>query len=257
MSQKDDNMPNELLNHILTINSGSSSIKFSLYNMERCEDKVLSGEVEGIGLRNGLFHAQDADGKSLIEQRLDTKNHRSALGVIFDWLKSNAYDRDLDAVGHRVVHGGVRYKEPQFVTVELIAELRKLSPFIPEHLPHELNAIDTVSHLHPAVKQVACFDTAFHRDMSRVAQLYALPSSLAAVLGGLDTLVFTGGIGENASAVRWRICEGLEFLGINLDPDRNSVNAPVISRNDSITIVRLIKTNEELMIARHTHKLLC
>ena len=78
--------------------------------------------------------------------------------------------------------------------------------------------------------------------------------ALAAVLGGLDTLVFTAGVGENAPPIRRRICRGLEFLGVNLDPARNEANAPVISREGSPTTVRVMKTDEELMIARHTYK---
>ncbi len=388
--------------HILTINSGSSSIKFSLYQVGRYETMVLAGEMERIGQNSGLFHVRDADSKSLIDRRLAMPDHTAALKVLFEWLKSSAYNRGLDAVGHRIVHGGTGYKEPHFVTGELIAKLRKLSPCVPEHLPHELDAVETVSRLYPALKQVASFDTAFHQDMPQVAHLYALPrdllkegvlrfgfhglsyeyiieelakvtaedaangriiiahlghgasmaavhnrkavdttmgftpagglvmstrsgdldpgvilyllkqkgmtpdqvndvinrkggvlgvsgisgdmekllekerheptakaavdlfcyqakkfiGALAAVLGGLDTLVFTGGIGENAPAIRWRICQGLEFLGIHLDPEQNRVHAPVISRNDSIINVRVMKTNEELMIARHTYDLL-
>ena len=80
--------------------------------------------------------------------------------------------------------------------------------------------------------------------------------ALTAALGGLDTLVFAGGIGENSPEIRRRICEGLEFIGIHLDPERNRIHAPVISRNDGIMTVRVIRTNEELMIARHASTLL-
>ena len=82
-------------------------------------------------------------------------------------------------------------------------------------------------------------------------------AALAAVLGGLDTLVFTAGIGEKAPAIRRRICQGLEFLGIQLDAGRNEADAPVISRDDSPAVVRVMKTDEELMIARHTYNVLC
>ncbi len=171
-------MANERRSNILTINSGSSSIKFSLYRMGLSETMVLAGEIERIGRSGSLFHAIDADGRSLTEQSLVIRDHGSALKVLFEWLKSNAYDRDVDAVGHRVVHGGVRYKEPQPVTGKLLAELRKLSPFVPEHLPHELDAIETIVNFNPDAKQVACFDTAFHRDMPQLARLYALPRDL-------------------------------------------------------------------------------
>ncbi len=80
--------------------------------------------------------------------------------------------------------------------------------------------------------------------------------ALAAVLGGLDTLIFTGGIGENAPLIRWRICDNMGFLGIRLDSSRNDANEPVISQDNTPTTVRVMKTNEELMIARHTYELL-
>ena len=80
--------------------------------------------------------------------------------------------------------------------------------------------------------------------------------ALATVLGGLDTFIFTGGIGENSATIRARICANLEFLGIHLDPDLNQENAPIISKQDSPVTVRVMKTNEELMIARHTRDLL-
>jgi acetate kinase len=78
--------------------------------------------------------------------------------------------------------------------------------------------------------------------------------ALAAALGGLDTLIFTGGIGENAAAIRRRICEKVGFLGLRLDPDRNDASAPIISRDDSPVSARVMKTDEELMIARHTYR---
>ncbi len=388
--------------HILTVNSGSSSIKFSLYRMGDSENLLLSGEIGGIGGDRSLFHVKDAGGGNLVERELAVRDHGAALKTLFDWLKNHAYDRGLDAAGHRVVHGGTGYKEPQPVTGELIEDLRRLSPFAPEHLPHELDAIEAISRFAPGIKQVACFDTAFYRDMPRIARLYALPRALreeglqrygfhglsyeyiteelgktageeavngrviiahlghgasmsavhnkravdttmgftptgglvmstrsgdldpgvilylleqkgmsphevnelvnrraglagisgissdmkdllekeeedprageavelfcyqarkflgglAAVLGGLDTLIFTGGIGENSPEIRRRICNGLGFLGIRIDAERNRTHSPVISRNDGMITVRVIKTNEELMIARHTNNLL-
>ena len=386
---------------ILTINSGSSSLKVAMYHMGRSETLVLSGSIERIGLRASLFHIQDAGGETLIQDHLDLPDHDAALNMLFEWLQGHAPGQDLDAVGHRVVHGGAQYNQPHLITPELVATLRELVPLAPDHLPHELKAIEAVSRSYPALKQVACFDTAFHRHMPQIAQIYALPrhfwhegvmrygfhglsyeyiiqelrreagpevasgrvviahlgngasmaavlggkgvdttmgltptgglvmstrsgdldpgvilylleekgmrpstlndllnqhagllgvsgttsdmkdllrqeaknphaaaavdlfcyqakkylGALAAVLGGLDTLIFTGGIGENAPPVRWRICQDMEFLGIRLDPSRNDANAPIISLSDSPTSVRVMKTDEELMIARHTYAL--
>lgn len=387
---------------ILTINSGSSSIKFSIYRMETAETLIISGELEKIGKNEGFYQAKDAGGRKLIEKQIDLPDHEEALNVLFEWLKNNAYDRGLDAVGHRIVHGGARYLEPNPVTPDFLMELRRLVPFAPEHLPHEIEAIESTGHFLPGVRQVACFDTAFHRTMSGITRLYGLPrylieegvqrygfhglsyeyiiaelfriggrdagqgriiiahlghgssmaavyrgqgidttmgftpagglvmstrsgdidpgvilyllrqkglnadqvdeivnrkggllgvsgasadmkdllererhdakaleattlfcyqakkflGGLAAALGGLDTLIFTGGIGENSPSIRLRICEGLEFLGVHIDKDLNSVNSPVISGDDSRVTVRVMKTNEELMIARHTYNLI-
>lgn len=163
---------------VLAINSGSSSIKFSVYHMGRKGSRMLAGQIERIGQGGGFFHVKDADGKALIEQHHDMANHSVALRVLLTWLEHNGFSRDLDAVGHRVVHGGSKYTHPQLITPELITELRRLSPFAPEHLPRELGAIRAVGEFYPAAKQVACFDTSFHRNMPQVAQLYALPRHL-------------------------------------------------------------------------------
>lgn len=370
--------------------------------MGRTAVERLTGRMERIGGREGYFYARGTDGRNMIEKRVAMPDHALALQELFEWLHGTALARDLDAVGHRVVHGGSKYNRPHFVTHELIAELRRLSPFAPEHLPRELAAIEAVRRYDPALRQIACFDTAFHRTMPHEAQLYALPrhlwdegvlrygfhglsceyvmrelaseagskvaagptivahlghgcsmtavrngesvdttmgftptgglvmgsrsgdldpgvilyllsekglsadqvndvvnreggllgvsgtssdmgdllerenedpraalairlfcyqakkflGALVATLGRLDTLVFTGGIGENAPAVRWRICEGLEFVGIQVDPERNEAGSAVISVDDAPVTVRVMKTNEELVIARHSYELL-
>jgi acetate kinase len=388
---------------ILTINSGSSSLKLALYHMEQAETPALSGSLERIGLRTGLFHVKDAAGETLVERHLDLPDHDAALKALFEWLQDYAPGQDLDAVGHRVVHGGPNYRKPEVITPDLIATLNSLIPLAPDHLPHELQAIRSIRRAFPDLTQVACFDTAFHRHMPRLAQVYALPrhlthegilrygfhglsyeyivralqsqvgaavangrviiahlgngasmaalrggrsvdttmgftpmgglvmstrsgdldpgvilylieekgmrpptvsdmlnqragllgvsgmssdmkdlldneaknpqaaeaidlfcyqakkylGALSAVLGGLDILIFTGGIGENAPVIRQRICTDMKFLGIDLDADRNAANAPIISRSSSPVTVRVMKTDEELMIAQHTQDLLC
>jgi acetate kinase len=386
---------------VLTINSGSSSLKAALYQMSDEETLMLSAELSRIGIPDSRMQITDALGATLFARRGDLPDHNAALQALFTWFEQhNSYQRH-DAVGHRVVHGGHRYSEPQLITPELLAALRELVPIDPNHLPQALSAIQFVSRAYPALRQVACFDTAFHRQMPRSAQMYALPrhfydegimrygfhglsyeyiaqelrildgasasgrviiahlgngASMAAMqggksidttmgftpaeglvmgsrsgdldpgaliflmeekkmtpqainalineqsgllgvsgisadmrdlleresthphaaeatelfcyrakkylgayvaaLGGLDLLVFTGGIGEHAAVVRERICSGLEFLGIKLDSARNRTNASVISSHDSRVTVRVIKTDEELMIARHTVKLI-
>ncbi len=386
------------MRRILTINSGSSSLKFSLYDVEQTERAILAGNLDRIGKPDGRFDAADAAGQSLVARQLALPDHGAALGTLFAWLREYAPDRPPDAVGHRIAHGGAEHTRPEPATPDLIAALRRLVPLAPEHLPHELRALEAAMRAYPGARQVACYDTAFHRHMPAVAQAYALPRSpategiirygfhglsyeyilvelahvagdeiargrvivahlgngasmaaihhgasvdtsmgftptgglvmstrsgdldpgvplylletrgmsaaevrrlvsheagllgvsgtsadvrdllrqeeddpraraalalfcyqarkyvgaLATTLGGLDTLIFTAGIGEHAAPIRARICAGLEFLGIHLDPARNEANAPIISRADSPVTVRVIPTTEELMIARHT-----
>ena len=325
----------------------------------------------------------------------------SAVDFLLDWLETQQVFASVAAVGHRVVHG-MTHSEPERVTPELLDELRRITPYDPEHLPLEIELMEAFRKRHPALPQVACFDTAFHRTMPRVASLLAIPrryeaagvrrygfhglsyaflmeelarlgdpaatkgrvilahlgngASMAAVrdgksidtsmgftpaaglvmssrsgdldpglvaylarteqmsatqfqnmvnhesgllgvsetssdmrdllehetqdvraaeavalfcyqakkwigayaasLGGLDTLVFTGGIGENAPLVRARICEGLGFLGIELDKKRNAATEAVISAAASRVTVRVIATDEELMIARSVCRIL-
>jgi acetate kinase len=387
---------------ILTINSGSSSVKFGLFEIGQAEKLVLTGSLERIGLRAGLFQVNDAHGKTTLDEHTNLPDHEAAIKRLLKWLEKREPVKNLDAIGHRVVHGGPEYSQPHRITPELIAELKELVPLAPDHLPHEIKAIRATSHAYPDLTQVACFDTSFHRHMPKLAQMVALPrhyqheglgrygfhglsyeyilqelrkeagdkaadgrviighlgngasmaavldgksvdttmgftpagglvmstrsgdldpgilvylleekglrpsalndlvnqqsgllgvsgissdmrdllnqeqgephareaadlfcyqaskhlGALAAVLGGLDTLIFTAGIGENSPVIRWRICQNLSFLGIQLDEERNSANAPIISPEDSRVSVRVIKTNEDLMIARHTFKLI-
>jgi acetate kinase len=319
-----------------------------------------------------------------------------------DWIEEHSGRDSLTAVGHRLVHGGPKYNKPQRIAAEMIEELHQLSPFDPEHLPEEILLIEAFYRRFPDLPQVACFDTAFHHDLPRVAKLLPIPrryeaqgvrrygfhglsyaflmgelsrltgteaaqgriilahlgngASLAAVrdgksldtsmsftptsgvpmstrsgdldpglfwylertegldakrfnemvnfqsgllgvsetssdmqdllaheasdvraaeavalfcyqvkkwigafaaaLGGLDTLVFAGGIGENAPTVRARICDGLEFLGIELVEKRNAANEGVISTAASRVAVRVMHTDEEQTIARSVRHLL-
>jgi acetate kinase len=388
--------------HILTINSGSSSIKFSFYGIGDTESLILKGELAGIGIERGDFQAEDQEGHQLTAQKLDLPDHDAAWQTLFGWLQGHEIGKDLHAVGHRLVHGGPAHVKPQLVSHALIEDLKLLIPLAPDHLPDEITGLEAVRRHFPDLPQVVCFDTAFHRRMPEVAQRYALPMSLfheglrrygfhglsyeyifqelvreagpaaaagrsivahlgngaslvaikdgqsldttmgltpagglvmgtrvgdldpgvmlyllqekgmspaavnhllnhqagllgisgissdmqdlltredteagaalavelfgyqarkfigalATVLGGLDTFIFTGGIGENSATIRARICTNLEFLGIHLDPDLNQENAPIISKQDSPVTVRVMKTNEELMIARHTRDLL-
>ena len=380
---------------ILTINSGSSSIKFALYAAIKPLKRGLCGTVDRIGLSGTNLTFHDADGKTEAGRKLIAADHKSAANALIDWLEKQSDFASVKAVGHRVVHG-MKHTAPEIVTGELLDELHHISPNDPDHLPREIELIETFRQRHPKLPQVACFDTAFHQTMPRVAKLLPIPrrfdakgiqrygfhglsyaflmeelarlgdpaakkgrvilahlgngASMAAVrdgksidtsmcftptaglvmstrsgdldpglepylarteqmttkqfykmvnhesgllgvsetssdmrdllehekkdvraveavglfcyqakkwigayaaaLGGLDTLVFAGGIGENAPIVRARICDGLSFLGIEVDEKQNAKSAPVISMDAGRVAVRVMHTNEELMIAR-------
>jgi acetate kinase len=381
---------------ILTINGGSSSIKFALFEAGGSLRRILEGGIERIGLPEATFRVKGLNQADNFSRLVAAPDHTVAVGALMDWIEERSGGDALTAVGHRVVHGGPKYSEPQRITVEMVEELHRLSPFDPEHLPEEILLTEAFHRRFPDMPQVACFDTAFHHDMPRVAQLLPIPrryeaqgvrrygfhglsyaflmgelarlagaeaaqgrvilahlgngASLAAVrsgksidtsmsltptagvpmstrsgdldpglvwylariekmsakqfnkmvdfqsgllgisetssdmrdlldretqdvraaeavalfcyqvkkwigafaaaLGGLDTLVFAGGIGENAPTVRARICDGLGFLGIELEEKRNAANEGVISAAPSRIAVRVIRTDEELMIAK-------
>jgi acetate kinase len=378
----------------MTINGGSSSIRFAVYEADKRRRRRLSGKIDRIGLSGTNWIVDDSTGKPGVPRHISAADHRTAAGFLFDWFEAQPVFSSVKAVGHRVVHG-MNHSEPERVTPKLLAELHRITPYDPDHLPREIALIEALLRRHPKLPQVACFDTAFHRTMPRVAKLLPVPrryaakgverygfhglsyaylieelgrldrraasgrvilahlgngASLAAVrhrnsidttmgftptsglvmstrtgdldpglgyylartermttaqfqkmvnhesgllgvsgtssdlrdllakeavdvraaeavelfcyhvrkgigafaaaLGGLDTLVFAGGIGENAPLIRERICDGLGFLGIQLNPKRNAKNAPLISRAGNRLKVRVIRTDESLMIAR-------
>jgi acetate kinase len=386
---------------ILTINGGSSSIRFAVYEAGDTLRRRLDGKVDRVGLSGTNLTFKDSAGKSHDSRTIDPEHNGPAVVFLLDWLETQQVFASVKAVGHRVVHG-MTHSEPERVTPELLDELHRITPYDPEHLPLEIELIEAFRRRHPTLPQVACFDTAFHRTMPRVATLLPIPrryeaagvrrygfhglsyeflmeelarlgdpaatkgrvilahlgngASLAAVrdgksvdtsmgftptgglvmssrsgdldpglvsylarteemsaaqfqemvnhasgllgvseissdlrdllaresddvraaeavalfcyqakkwigafaaaLGGLDTLVFAGGIGENAPLVRERICDELGFLGIELNEARNTRSASLISTDASRVKVRVIPTDEELMIARSIIRLL-
>jgi acetate kinase len=391
---------------VLTINGGSSSIKFALFETSDPLQRILQGVIERIGLQKTTLRVKGLDQADNFSRLVTAPDHTVAVGALIDWIEERIGRDALTAVGHRIVHGGPKYSKPQLITVEMIEELRRLSPLDPEHLPAEILLTEAFHRRFPNLPQVACFDTAFHHDLPRVARMLSIPrryeaqgvrrygfhglsyeflmeelarlagtkvaqgrvilahlgngaslaavhdgksidtsmsftptagipmstrsgdldpgliwylartedidakrfnemvnfqsgllgvsetssdmhdllnseahdvraseavalfcyqvkkwiGSFAAALGGLDTLIFAGGIGENAPLVRARICEGLNFLGIELNDSHNAQTAGVISTDTSRVTVRVIRTDEELMIARSVIKkggLLC
>jgi len=381
---------------ILTINGGSSSIKFALFETGESLRRILGGGIDRIGQPGATLRVKGLNPGDNFSRPVTSPDLNAAVGALIDGIEERSGHDAFAAVGHRVVHGGPKYSQPQRITAEMVEELRRLSPFDPEHLPEEILLTEAFHRRFPELPQVACFDTAFHHDLPRVAQLLPIPrryeaqgvrrygfhglsyaflmgelarlagtkaaqgrvilahlgngASLAAVhrgksmdtsmsftptagvpmstrsgdldpglvwylartehldakgfnemvnlksgllgvsetssdmrdllkhetqdvraaeavalfcyevkkwigafaaaLGGLDTLVFAGGIGENAPVVRTRICEGLGFLGIQLEERQNATNEGVISAATSRVSVRVIHTDEEVMIAR-------
>jgi acetate kinase len=379
------------------INAGSSSLKFSIYEDEK---PLLAGNVDGIGVRPKAT-ATDANGKPIAPPdfaRSVPVSPSEVLPAILPWARQHLGTRRLAAIGHRVVHGGMRHSKPARVTLQLLAELEELVPLAPLHEPHNLAPIRTAIEIDPELPQVACFDTAFHRTAPDLEQAFALPytlyqegirrygfhglsyeyiasvlpqtapeiadgrvivahlgngcsacamqarrsvattmgftaldgipmgtrcgaldpgvllhllqqkgmtageladllyrrsgmlgvseissdfrellasaeprarfaidlfchntarhiGSLAAALGGLDGLVFTAGIGENAAAIREQICLACAWLGLELDPTANSQHRTKISTSRSRLAAYVIKTDENLMIARHARTL--
>src|SRR6202167_1217974 len=381
---------------ILTMNRGSATLKSTLYEIGVRKEALLSISVAYGGTTSARLKITDASSATLLDSSVKGRDSNAALEAIVAWLDKHQYLSGLQAAGHRLVHGGARYTEPQRVTPKFLSALKKLVPLDPDHLPAAIKGIQFVARKFPKLAQVACFDTAFHSVLPTVAKMYALPRRLydagirrygfhglsfeyivgelrkldarlaagrviiahlgsgasivalqngqsmdtsmgftpleglvmsarsgdvdpglllyllaqkkmsakaaaallnkqsgllgvstssgdmrslletakqdpraaeavdlfcyrakkyigayAAALAGLDALVFTGGIGERAPAIREKICSGLQFLGIHLDAAQNAANAPVISTPDSRVNIRVIQTNEDLMIVEH------
>jgi acetate kinase len=384
---------------ILTLNAGSSSIKFGLFAVTAPDglQATARGQIERIDSAP-RFVARDTEGTVLAERDWpdERPDFAALVAHVIAWAETDLADARLVAVGHRIVHGGPDHDRPEKVSSALLAALDRLSALTPLHEPHNVAPIRAVAAARPALPQVACFDTGFHRTMPAVAARYALPrdyetagvrrygfhglsyeyialqlhalapdlargrvvvahlgngaslcalaagrsidttmgftaldglvmgtrcgsidpgvilyllqqhgldavaledllyrrsgllgvsggiasdmrtllasadprardavelfayriaretGALANSLGGLDGFVFTAGIGEHAPPVRAMVCDRLAWLGVRLDPAANECGAEVISAADSRVAVRVIATDEEAMIARHT-----
>lgn len=389
------------MKQILAINTGSSSIKFALFAFGPEQRRLLGGSLSGIGCAEGLFAAGPA-GREAMVARARFADHDEACRQVLAWFRQAA-GKGPDAIVHRMVHGGSGHTMPELLTAELLAALERLVPYAPEHLPQALRAARSAACFWPAIPQVACFDTAFHRSMPEVARRYPLPAeyalrgvrrygfhglsyqsvvdelellepgssrgrlllahlgqgasmaavldgssidttmgfspaggmmmgsrsgdldpgvvlfllreeegrdaawldelvnrrsgllgvsalscdmrvllkaeadgnriaaeavelfcyqavrhagALVAVLGGLDALVFTGGIGEHAPAIRERICRGLASMGVVLDAARNARGEALVSSPESRVLVRVVAAAEEKRMAFEAFRLL-
>jgi len=160
---------------VLTLNSGSSSIKFALFRVGPPLERVLTGKFERVGLPDGELTVMDAATGHREQRAVPAPNHAACVRPLVELLESKVRLTAVRAIGHRVVHGGLRYRATQSVTDEMLAELRRFSPFVPDHLPSGIMLMEAIGREYPQVPQVACFDTAFHRDMPRVAKLLPIP----------------------------------------------------------------------------------
>ncbi|WP_207458190.1 acetate/propionate family kinase [Azospirillum sp. SYSU D00513] len=165
---------------ILVLNAGSSSVKFCVYGWAHGRPRrIVKGQISGIGI-HAAFTASGPDGRE--ERRWDdaAQPTRTELSrFLVDWLRQRLQGQTLVAVGHRVVHGGTRFREPVLVDADVLEGLEALVPLAPLHQPHSLAFIRAFAEAHPGLAQIACFDTAFHRTVSDAEALFALPASLA------------------------------------------------------------------------------
>ncbi len=161
---------------VLAVNRGSSSLKTALYSFADEEPTlILTAKVDRIGQPQAQLSVDDRAAGQHSTTAVDVSGHGEAVGELLNWLQERVGVEQIGAVGHRVVHGGPRYAEPETVTDGLLEELRRISPFDPDHLPVEIAAIEAVRRRASSLPQVACFDTAFHRQMPRVARLLPIP----------------------------------------------------------------------------------
>jgi len=160
---------------IPTINGGSSSIRFALFEVGDSLRRILEGVIERIGLPEAALRVKGPNQTGNSARPVTAPDHMAAVGVLIGWIEERIGFDALTAVGHRVVHGGPKYGEPQRITAEMVEELRRLSPFDPDHLPEEILLTEAFHRRFSDVPQVACSDTAFHRDLPRVARLLPIP----------------------------------------------------------------------------------
>ncbi len=160
---------------ILTINGGSSSIKFAIFFADKPPKRIFSGQIDRIGKPGSRLTAKREAGGDKIDQALSTANVVDAVNQLIDFLKKEIGGRTVLAIGHRVVHGGVRLIDHQVITSAVMEELKRAMPMDISHLPAEISLIDEFAKSFTSIPQVACFDTAFHRDLPRMAKLLPIP----------------------------------------------------------------------------------
>src|SRR5579862_1444959 len=176
--------------HILTINGGSSSIKFALFGADAALVRVLAGKIERIGLANTAFSFNDFVSATAFRCDLGTLDFSAAGKYLIEFIDRRVGLGSIGALGYRVVHGGAKFSEPQRITDDVLAELKRISPYDPEHMPAEIALIELFRRHAPTIPQIACFDTAFHRSMPRVARILPIPRKYEAM--GIQRYGFHG-----------------------------------------------------------------
>ncbi len=165
---------------ILTLNAGSSSLKFAAFNFDGSSElaPLASGEIEGLGTPATKGRVKTAGGETTeIGSAQSGVDHDAAMAAILDWLKTSGHDRSVAAIGHRIVHGGLALVEPTLIDDRALAKMRSLIPLAPLHQPHNIAGIEAAMKAFPSTPQVACFDTAFHRSHPFVSDAFGLPRS--------------------------------------------------------------------------------
>ncbi|WP_153131563.1 acetate/propionate family kinase [Dechloromonas hortensis] len=169
---------------ILTINAGSSSIKFALFPLAHpiSPEAEVSGQIDGIGAESTKLIAKNRAGDRIADQTLSGERvtHDQAFDALLNWFTGSHNDWEIVAVGHRVVHGGDHYSAPIAIDAHVLEKLSSYVPLAPLHQPHNVAGIRALQALLPRVPQIACFDTAFHRSQPDVAQIFGLPRSITA-----------------------------------------------------------------------------
>ena len=169
---------------ILTINAGSSSIKFALFSLDHpiSPEAEVSGQIDGIGAETTKMVAKNRAGERIADQVLEggKVSHAQAFDALLKWFTASHANWQIVAVGHRVVHGGERYSKPTLIDDTVLGHLQSFIPLAPLHEPHNVAGIIALQALLPTVPQIACFDTAFHRSQPEVAQTFGLPRNITA-----------------------------------------------------------------------------
>lgn len=160
---------------ILVLNSGSSSLKFGIYRRsEKDEEPLLTGSANGIGRRNGTFHIRSSDGNLLVQRESILESQGDALSTVSAAIRDHIGSTPV-ALGHRIVHGGPKLRSHQFITPQLLNDLRSATHFAPLHIPQALSLILSAQAVFPAAAHFACFDDAFHQTMPEVASHLPIP----------------------------------------------------------------------------------